>query len=299
MNRQLPSLVWLRAFEASARHLSFTLAAHELGMTQTAISKQVKNLELHFREKLFERRPRSLILTKAGEAYLPKVRDAFNRLSVGTEEVFGSRKSEILTIRVSVGFSALWLGPRLATFRHSHPDIDFRIVSTVWNGDSDESNVDLEIRYGSGEWAGFSSDRLTSEYLFPICHPDLLKGNPPIRSPEDLHNHTLLHVDGYEEGWAIWLRAAGLENISAGQGLHFDTSIISFEMAASGCGIALGRSSLADHVIKKGELIEPFELKVPITEGFHVLVPEHAPLQPSGIIFKQWLLDQINKKRVA
>jgi len=294
MSKRIPSLVWLRAFEASARHLSFTDAANELGLTQTAVSKQVKNLEHHFGELLFQRRARSLVLTKAGEAYLPKVKDAFDRLAVGTEEVFGDRNAELLTLRVSVGFSALWLGPRLGAFRQKHPDIDFRIVSTVWNTEIDESDVDLEVRYGDGNWAGFTSKRLTSEKLFPICHPDLLQGENALRTPDDLKHHTLLHVDGYEEGWAVWLKAADVPDDITGHGIHFDTSIVSFEMAASGHGVALGRSSITDHVLKKGNLVAPFDLDVPVNEGFFLLTPERNSQHPHAEIFSKWLLEQAN-----
>jgi len=292
MSKRIPSLVWLRAFEASARHLSFTLAASELGLTQTAVSKQVKNLEHHFGELLFQRRARSLVLTKAGEAYLPKVKDAFDRLAVGTEEVFGQRKAELLTLRVSVGFSALWLGPRLGAFRQKHPDIGLRVVSTVWNTEIDESDVDLEVRYGVGDWDGFSAERLTSEKLFPVCHPDLLQGENALRAPEDLKNHTLLHVDGYEEGWAIWLKSAGITSESSVHGIHFDTSIVSFEMAASGHGVALGRSSIANHVLGKGNLVAPFDLFVTVKEGFFLLTPKIISPHPHAQIFSEWLLEQ-------
>lgn len=293
MSRKIPPLNWLRAFESSARHLSFTAAAQELGLTQTAISKQVKNLELHFHVLLFQRRARSLILTKAGETYLPKVRDAFDRLSVGTEEVFGNRQAELLTIRVSVGFSAYWLGPKIGDFRTRYPSIDFRIVSSVWNNDADESDVDLEIRYGSGDWPGFKCERLTIENIFPICHPKLMEGIAPLKHPEDLESHTLLHVDGYEEGWATWLKAADLPATISGTGLHFDTSILSFEMAKTSHGVALGRSSLTSIVLAEGRLVAPFDLVVPIKEGFHLLTPKRKSIHPDAQYFTDWVLEQV------
>ena len=132
MSRKLPPLNWLRAFEASARSLSFTQAAAELNLTQAAISKQVKLLEHYLSEQLFIRNPRSLELTKTGEAYLPKVRDCFDRLAAGTNEVFGRRRSEMLTIRCMVGFSINWLAPRLPRFMARHPGVTIRIISSVW-----------------------------------------------------------------------------------------------------------------------------------------------------------------------
>ena len=153
MVQRLPSLSWLRAFEAAARHLSFTHAAEELFLTQAAISKQVKLLEQFLREPLFERKPRSLVLTKVGAAYLPKVQDSFERLRAGTQEVFGNRRRELLTLRAPVGFSVNWIAPRLAHYLEQANGPPFRIISTVWNEDFDKGRFDLDIRYGTGNWA--------------------------------------------------------------------------------------------------------------------------------------------------
>jgi len=199
--RRLPHLTWLRAFEASARHLSFTNAAQELGLTQAAISKQVKLLENYLREPLFERKPRSLVLTKVGAAYLPKVRDGFERLATGTEEVFGLRRSEVLTVRAPVGYSVNWIAPRLQGFFDRHPDTEVRLVSSVWGDQFDKERFDLDIQYGTGRWPGYKSDRLTWEVIKPVCAPSLLEGEHAIRKPADLAHHRLLHVLGYEEGW--------------------------------------------------------------------------------------------------
>jgi LysR family transcriptional regulator, glycine cleavage system transcriptional activator len=295
--RQIPPLPWLRAFEASARHLSFTHAANELGLTQTAVSKQVKNLEQHLRESMFQRGPRSLALTKAGAAYLPKVRDAFDRLAAGTQEVFGRRRGELLTIRASVGFSGYWLGPRLRHFCEAHPGIDLRIISMVWNDDTDMQDADLEIRYGAAEWPEFKTERLTQETLTPVCHPDLVSADRGLKDPDDIRHHTLLHVNGYEDGWASWLKAAKVEDADLGRGLQFDTSILAFEMAASGYGVALGRSSLARQVLKENRLIAPFDLHVPISEGFFVLTPQDKAVHPDAEIFRSWLLEQTRNLR--
>ena len=206
--RKLPHLTWLRAFEASARHLSFTNAAMELNLTQAAISKQVKLLEQYLREPLFERKPRSLVLTKVGAAYLPKVRDGFDRLAAGTQEVFGHRRSEVLTVRAPVGYSVNWIAPRLKNFFDKHPDISLRLVSSVWGEQFDSERFDLDIQYGTGRWPGFQSDRLTWEVILPVCSPALLEGAKPLREPSDLADHCLLHVLGYEAGWSDWLKQA-------------------------------------------------------------------------------------------
>ena len=171
MSRKLPPLNWLRAFEASARSQSFTQAAAELNLTQAAISKQVKLLEHYLSEQLFIRNPRSLELTKTGEAYLPKVRDCFDRLAAGTDEVFGRRRSEMLTIRCMVGFSINWLAPRLPRFMARHPGVTIRIITSVWGDEFDKEHFDFDIRYGIGKWPGLNARRLTWETITPVCSP--------------------------------------------------------------------------------------------------------------------------------
>ena len=292
----LPPLNTLKAFEASARLLSFTRAANELNLTQAAVSKQVKLLEHFLGENLFERRARHLVLTKTGAAYLPKVRDSFRRLSDGTREVFGHRHRGLLTLRISIGFSAYWLGQRLHRFRALHPDIDFRIVSSVWSGDLDDDVVDLEICYGSGDWPGHQCERLTRESLVPVVCPALLKNSPPVKAPEDLIKHTLLHVIGYEEGWSVWLQHHGLQAVDPGQGLQFDTSILAFNAAITGMGVALGRSSLLKDFILSGQLVVPFDGAVGIEEAFYLLTPNKANQHPHVDPFRRWLLQEAAKE---
>jgi LysR family transcriptional regulator, glycine cleavage system transcriptional activator len=149
----LPPLVWLRAFEAAARYLSFTDAAQELNLTQAAVSKHIKSLELHLRHPLFIRGARSLQLTKTAEAYLPKVRDAFERLSIGTREVFGGRRTQELTLRCAVSYAVGWLAPRLPDYLSRYPGTEIRIISSIWNDKADADVYDLDIQYGTGEHA--------------------------------------------------------------------------------------------------------------------------------------------------
>lgn len=297
MKRNLPPLPWLRAFEASARHLSFTHAASELNLTQAAISKQIKLLEQHVREPLFHRRPRSLTLTKIGEAYLPKVHDAFERLAAGTDEVFGARSAEALTVRSAVSFSVNWLGRRLPRFFAQHPGKRVRIVSSVWNDAFDKDRFDLDILYGTGQWAGLRADRLTWESVTPVCSPALPDGATPLRKPEDLQHHKLLHVLGYEAGWAVWLQAAGVEDFNPGQGLQFDTSLLAFEVAARGEGVALGRTSLIQGELASGRLVDPFNLPVPVDEAFYLGSPRDGTEHPDANLFRTWLLQEADACR--
>jgi LysR family glycine cleavage system transcriptional activator len=292
MAHRFPPLSWLRAFEASARHLSFTHAAEELHLTQAAISKQVKLLELELRERLFERKPRSLVLTKVGAAYLPKVQDAFDRLDAGTQEVFGSRKSEVLTLRAPVGYAVNWLAPRLPRFFDACPDVPLRIVSSVWREEFDIETYDLDVLYGSGTWPGYRSDQLTRETVSPICLPDVASR---LTTPDDLGGERLLHVMGYQEGWATWLAASGATGVNSGSGMHFDTSLMAFEVAANGGGVALGRRSMSERELSLDRLVEPYDLAVPLKENFYLVTPDGGRVHPNAGIFRDWLISEAER----
>jgi LysR family transcriptional regulator, glycine cleavage system transcriptional activator len=286
MRSELPPLIWLRAFEAAARHLSFTDAAAELNLTQAAVSKHIKSLELHLRHPLFIRRTRSLHLTKLGEAYVPKVRDAFERLEIGTREVFGGRRLQELTLRCAVSFAVNWLSPRLPEFLALYPHIDIRVISSVWTDNFDVDVFDLDIQYGRGDWAGMQCHRLSWEAITPLCAPTLAAS---LKTPNDLRSQRLLHVLGYQEGWGTWLRAAGATQVNPGQGLQFDTSLTAFEVAAHGGGVALGRSSLAARARTTLNLVAPFALEVPINEAFYLLEPVGRQLHPDAKLFIAWI----------
>lgn len=294
MSFDLPPLNWLRAFEAAARHLSFTHAALELHLTQAAISKQVKLLELQLHQQLFVRLPRSLSLTKTGEAYLPKVRDAFERLDTGTQEVFGRKRGAVVTIRCAVSFSVNWLAPRLPNFMAKHPNVKIRLVSSVWGDNDDLNRFDIDIQYGTGNWANAVCHRLTQETLRPLCAPSLLQGQTPLQTAADLKKYNLLHVIGYQEGWATWFNAAGIVDVDPGGGLQCDTSLAAFEIAANGGGVALGRSSLVEGEVASGRLVAPFKLAVPIDEAFYLITPALGTLQPDANRFVEWLLSMVS-----
>jgi LysR family transcriptional regulator, glycine cleavage system transcriptional activator len=294
MPSSLPPLNWLRAFEASARHLSFTQAAQELNLTQAAISKQVKLLELHLREPLFERKARHVVLTRLGEAYLPKVRDAFAQLSAGTREIFGDARASTLTIRMPVSLAVNWLASRLPAFLDAHPHVAIRILSSVWQEESTNDLADLDIRYGLGHWPGFRSDPISTEVLEPLCLP---KVAARLKAPDDLAGQRLLHVLGYREGWATWLTGAGATKVDAGSGLQVDTSLLAFEIAANGGGIALGRHSLMAKELAAKRLVRPFKLAVPAKEGFHLVYPEPGMTHRDATTFRTWILAESAKNK--
>jgi LysR family transcriptional regulator, glycine cleavage system transcriptional activator len=289
MYRDLPPLTWLCAFEVSARHLSFTAAAHELHLTQAAVSKHVKSLEQRLQHQLFIRHPRSLELTKWAEAYLPKVQDALDRLAQGTREVFGRPQGEVLTIRCAVSFAVSWLSPRLPRYLAAHPASQLRILSSVWADPFDAGAFDLDIQYGTGSFPDATAHRLTHDTITPLCAPGMAG---QLRVPDDLSRHRLLHVQGYLDGWGTWLAAAGAAGVDPGQGIQTDTSLTAYALARAGAGVALGRRSLAMPDLQSGGLVAPFALELGIDESFFVLEPQARPTHPDAASFVKWLLEE-------
>lgn len=296
MKKKLPPLNWLRAFEATARHLNFTHAAGELHLTQAAISQQVKGLESQLGMPLFKRLPRGLELTDAGKGYLPVVHECIRRLATATDEIFGQGKARLLTVRANLVFLTNWLAPRFHRFRERYPDIGIRFTSNIWLDDGGKE-ADMEIRYGKGQWPGLASDRLSWDDLFPVCSPRLAGDQEVPNLPDQLSDHTLLHVIGYEEGWGYWLDQTGFNKVKSAHELQFDTLISALEMARQGEGIALGRTSLVKNMIDKNELVSPFELRVSTSEAFYLVRPEYRYLHPHAEIFRAWIVEEAQQER--
>ncbi len=291
MSSRLPSLNGLRAFEAAARHLSFTNAAAELNVTQTAISHQIKRLEEELGVSLFVRRNRALALTPAARDYLPGIRAAFQDLRLATDRLLSKDTDRILTISTLASFAAKWLLPRLGSFQEAHPDIDVRITTSMDLVDFGKDDIDAAIRYGQGQWPGLRAIWLLADELFPVCSPALLKGNHPLHQPKDLAQHVLLHTSGYNDDWSLWLTAAGLPVDSAArQGMTFDLSLMTIQAAIDGMGIAIGRTSYVKDDIEKGRLVVPFDIALPASAGFYLVAPEAIARKPKLDAFEKWLI---------
>ena len=284
----LPSLNGLRAFEAAARHLSFTNAATELNVTQTAISHQIKRLEEELGIALFLRQNRALTLTPAGRDYLPGIRAAFQDLRLATDRLLRKDDEHVLTVSTLASFAAKWLLPRLASFQDTHPGIDVRITTSTEMANFQKDNIDAAIRYGRGRWPGVRSVWLMADELFPVCSPALLTGDNPLRRPEDLIHHTLLHTIGYDD-WRVWLTAAGVPGVVARHELTFDLFLMSVQAAADGIGIAIGRTSYVKDDIDKGRLAVPFNVSLPADAGFYLVSPPDVAQTPKLAAFEKWL----------
>jgi LysR family glycine cleavage system transcriptional activator len=293
MAKRLPPLNWLRTFEAAARTMSFSAAARELGITQSAVSQQVRLLESHLGRPLFQRLPRGLKLTEAGGALLPLLGDTFARIAAGTAEIFGDPTKSRLMIRATTSFTVLWLAPRLARFHERHPEIEFRLTSSIWPAEYPDPGLDFEIRYGAGRWVGLKADRLTWDELFPVCSPDWRNGPMRLERPVDLARCTLLHAFGFREGWRQWLAYAGLaDRVDGASGLEFDLGVAALDLAERGVGVALGRTCYAAERVAAGRLMVPFDIALPTDEAFYLVSPEGRPLGPAASAFRAWLLEE-------
>lgn len=292
MTARLPSLNGLRAFEAAARHLSFTLAAAELNVTQTAISHQIRRLEEELGIRLFVRQNRALALTPEARDYLPGVRAAFNDLRLATDRLLRKDDDKVLTVSTLASLAAKWLLPRLTAFQESHPGIDVRITTSTSLVDFQRDNVDAAIRYGRGQWPGLRADWLMADELFPVCSPSLLRGDKPLRQPEDLKGYPLLHTsNANSDDWRLWLTAAGLPaDIARQPGITFDMIFMTIQAAIDGIGVAMGRTSYVQDDIAKGRLVVPFKIALPADAGFYLVSPEGRREAPKLVAFRDWTI---------
>jgi LysR family glycine cleavage system transcriptional activator len=291
MSRRLPPAHTLHAFDAAARHMSFTEAARELGVTQAAISQRIRLLEHQVGQPLFVRHARGLELTAAGRSFVPAVREAFERLTAGVMETFGPSREQALTIRATPGWIALWLAPRLRRFQAARPDISLRLTSAVWPSDFGHEGADLEVRYGRGEWNDVESMRLTEERLTPVCLPELAQR---LATPGDLAEHTLIHAVGFETGWPQWLATVDApEVMDRSPALLCDTMVAVQEFATQGLGIALGRSGFVEPALADKRLVAPFDHWIATEEAFHLTRSRRFAPRADANAFWEWTREEV------
>jgi len=293
---QLPSLNALRAFEAAARHASFTKAAEELNFTQGAISHRIKGLEAQLGRSLFRRIGRRIELTEVGEDYLPIVRDAFDRLMQGTERLFGAAGLDTLAVTLMPAFAMTWLIPRLAAFHAAHPNIEVHLVTTDRVVDLSREDVDFGIRTGPGTWPGLRADRLFAYDLVAVCSPGLRDGPVALETPADLIRHTLLHNEEDEEDWALWLDAVGVDTIDPESGRWYDSPALALSAAHAGLGVALAPHAYVEDEIAEGWLVTAFDFVLEVDEAFYLVCPEATAERPRMVAFRDWLLAEAAKE---
>ena len=292
MRQRLPPLNALKAFEAAARHESFTRAAQELFVTQGAVSHQVKALEQELGLKLFNRERQRLVITEAGRDYLNVVRDAFDRISLGTERLLQRQNTGVLTVSTSPDFAAKWLVHRLGHFVEAHPDIDLRVSASLHHVDFAREEVDLAVRHGEGDWPGLDAVMLCSEQMFPVCSPKLLSGRRgPVRLT-DVLKYPLIHT-GDRSLWTRWLAAAGVDDKAAVHGPVLNRDAISIDAAINGQGIALTRTTLCAWDLISGRLVRPFVEALPLSKSYWIVCPKVVAAQPKIVTFRDWLLSEV------
>jgi len=287
MQRRLPPLNSLRAFESAARLLSFTKAADELAVTQSAVSHQVKALEDWAGVPLFRRDGRQVALTEAAAKFLPAISTALDQVALAGRRLRAAEPGQgWLTLAVMPSFAGKWLVPRLADFRLRQPQIDVWIATFEAQAGALAPDVDLAIRYGKGDWPGLTSIKVLTEELFPVCAPKL---GEELNRPSDLARMTLLH-DEMREDWGMWLALAGVTTVDATRGPGFDDSGLLIQAAIEGLGVALGRSVLVRGDLQAGRLVRPFLPALPAEFAFYLVYRPETANAPKIKAFREWLI---------
>lgn len=299
MKRSLLPLNALRAFDAAARHMSFKLAADDLSVTPAAISQQIRSLEEFLGVELFRRTNRSLVLTDAAQLSLGPLKEAFEKMENAVDIITDSKSSTVIKVSVSPSFASKWLVPRLASYYERRPDSIVKISASMTLTDFKAEDIDLAVRYGSGDYKGLHSEEILRETVFPVCSPDLLNGAKQFDTVCKLLEKPLIHDDSFSEdnsapSWSMWLKAAGV-NIEVPGGLpaiHFNTHSLAIEAAVAGRGIALARSAIAEEDLKAGRLVKPFGDGVPVDFAHYIVCPEERLENERVRDFVEWLKEE-------
>ncbi len=297
MTRRIYPLNALRAFEVSARNLSFVKAAEELYVTPAAISHQVKKLEEYLGVQLFRRLPRGILLAEPGQVLLSELREVFLRLDKAMERVLQSDSRGALTISVAPMFAVKWLVPRMQRFDALYPDIDVRMSSSLGVIDFQRDAFDAAVRLGHGQYPGLEAVKLFDESVTPMCSPRLLEGPDTLQSPDDLRHHVLLHDDSMAfepatPNWNTWLDAVGAKRVDASRGPHFSQPDHALQAAIDGAGVVLGWRYLAADDLVAGRLVQPIDLIVPLGSAFYLVYPKAYTDRQKVMVFRDWLIEE-------
>lgn len=304
MPRPLPPLNALRAFDATARHLSFSKAAEELHVTPAALSHQIRGLEENLGLKLFHRRARAIELTEAGRLLHPGLRSGFDSIREAVSRLDGGNLDRILVVSATPGLTAKWLVPRLYRFLSANPDIDARISATMGYADFSSDGVDVAIRMSPGNHPDLFVEKLTDEWVVPLCSPKLLEGPQAIRTPADLARATLIHYElplvGAVPRWSDWFESAGLPDADAARGLRFNVADHALEAALGGAGVALAYKLMALGDAQSGRLVKPFGPELPVRQrAYYLVCPKGHEKRPKIRAFREWLLSEIPRNHGA
>lgn len=284
------NLTWLRTFEAASRHLNFTAAATELGLTQTAVSLHVRTLEEQLESRLFHRKARHLSLTDIGQAYVSTVRQALADIDVATTSLFGATRNETITVKAPISTSALWLAPRLPKFKLAYPDIDIRLVSNIWTDTTGFDHVDVELRVGRGDWTDAASERLSDDVMVPIGAVHLDK---TAFSLDQVLKGPFIRILGQEADWVRYLAAHDLALSTGADELYVDTMTAAIELAANGGGYAVVLRRLVEMANATGARVSIIGADVPTPSAHYLMRPKSKRSKRSVVLlFEDWLREE-------
>ena len=289
----IPPLLGLHAYEASARHLSFVAAATELHLSPSAISQRVRNLEAHLGIDLFERRPRSLRLTEAGQAYLPAVRDIFEDLAAATDGLFGTATHSSLTVRVQASYATTWLARRLAGFTAAFPHIELQVVTSIWADTLLPNEVDLEIRQGNGHWPGHLAEKLHDDYAIGVYGPGYLDDHGPTVERPSFMDKPRVQVLGFDDLWRRFFDHDGADGTTSRPAITVDTSIAAIEIVATSSMWSILPERFARQSVRDGRIFQAPGEPIRMRQAHYLLRPDNAePLSGQAVAFSRWLQDQ-------
>jgi LysR family glycine cleavage system transcriptional activator len=293
--RRLEHLKAMRAFEAAARHLSYTKAAAELCVTQGALSHHVTTLEAALGAKLFFRYHRSISLTPKGEILFRHLREAFDLLQAGIDQVAGEPASPMLRIKLPPTFAIRWLVPRLARLHAFHERRDVQITTSHRMVDFSREEIDIAIYSGGQPPDGLISKRLFGEELTPVCSPALLKSSPPLRHPRDLKGQTLLCSLNRPNDWPRWLESAGVRDFDGNNGLKFENSALAYQAAIDNLGIAMAQIALVEDELRAGKLVRPFRHSVVTDDAYFIVYPRRSRDRAGVKFFERWVFKEVEE----
>jgi LysR family transcriptional regulator, glycine cleavage system transcriptional activator len=310
MNTHLPPFGALRAFEAAARHMSFSKAAEELFVTPAAISHQIHALEQDLGVRLFHRLSRSVALTESARVLLPGLSEGFAGIEAAVRRLRAHNDTGTLTVTASPSFAAKWLVLRLHRFQARGVEIDVRISATDEVVDLSKGDFDIAIRYGAGHYPGLEVELLFTNEVFPACSPRLLAEGAPLRTPDDLRHHALIHdraVDALSHDraverdplvptWSMWLKAAGVKDVTATGGLSFNNIHLALDAAIAGHGVVLAYSTIAAADLSAGRLVRLFSLSLPDQFAYYIVTAPGALDRPKVRAFRDWLRDEAGRR---
>ena len=295
----VPPLDPLLAFEAAARNLSFTKAGEELFLTQSAVSRQIQTLEESLGVKLFERRPRALLLTEPGQSLYRLAQETLQRLHDHARKLRGAAEVRAVTVTTTPGLAALWLIPRLARFTSAHPGIDVRISAGNELVHLDRAGFDLAIRYTKADRAD-GARKLFGETVIPVCSPQLARDRTrPLATPQDLRHHLLLQLDDPRAAWLdwqLWFHALRIDAVEPAGKLHFSHYDQLIQAAVSGQGVALGRQPLVRSLLREGKLVAPFTQDVCSSRAYFLVESAAARTKPEVRAFIAWLVEETERE---